>query len=104
MVLVYNGKPTREWLGKEASSSPTVALDSLFLTMMIDAKEQRDVMTMDIPNAFIQTPIEKMDTDNKIVMKITGVLVDLLVEDSPEIYGPYVVNEGYTKVLYVGVL
>ena len=102
--LVYNGKPTREWLGKEESSSPTVGLDSLFLTVMIDGKENRDVMTADIPNAFIQTPIEKLDTEDRIIMKITGVLVDLLVNDSPEIYGSYVVYERNTKVLYVEVL
>ena len=37
-------------------------------------------------------------------MKITGVLVDLLVEDSPEIHAPCVACEGHTKVLYVEVL
>ena len=59
--MVYNGKPTREWLSKEDSASPTVSLESLFLTSSIDAKEGRDVMTCDIPNAFIQAtmpPIE----------------------------------------------
>ena len=52
--MVYNGKPTREWLSKEDSASPTVSLESLFLTSIIDAKEGRDVMTCDIPNTFIK--------------------------------------------------
>ena len=52
--MVYNGKPTREWLSKEDSASPTVSLESLFLTSIIDAKEERDVMMCDIPNVFIQ--------------------------------------------------
>ena len=62
--MVHDSKPTRELLNKEASSSPTVGFDSLFLTMMIDAREARDVMMADMPNAFMQTPIEKLDTED----------------------------------------
>ena len=52
--MVYNGKPTREWLSREDSSSPTVALESIMLTGVIDAHKECDVMTCDILNAFIQ--------------------------------------------------
>ena len=100
--MVYNGKPTREWMSREDSASPTAALESIFLTSIIDAKEKRDVMTADVPNAFIQTPMP--DSSEKVVMKITGVLVHLMVEMAPEIYGPYVVYENGKKVLYVRVL
>ena len=44
--LVYNGKPTREWLSHEDAASPTVALESIMLTAIVDAKEGRDVMTV----------------------------------------------------------
>ena len=64
---------------------------------MIDAREARDVMMADTPNAFVQTPIEKMDSKDRIVMKITGVLVDASVNDSPEVYGPFVVHKGHKK-------
>ena len=101
--MVYNGKPTREWLNKEDSSSPTVGLDSLFLTMVIDAKENRDIMTVDIPNAFIQTPLPELEVDEHVIMKISGVLVEILVKDSPDVYGPYVVYEGQKNTLYVTV-
>ena len=37
-------------------------------------------------------------------MKITGVLVELLVNMSPEVYGPYVVMDKHKKVIYVQVL
>ena len=100
--MVYNGKPTRVWLSREDSASPTAALESIFLTSIIDAKEKRDVMTADVPNAFIQTPMP--DDSVQVVMKITGVLVHLMVEVAPEIYGPYVVYENGKKVLYVKVL
>jgi hypothetical protein len=49
--MVYNGKPTREWLSREDATSPTAALESIMLTAIVDAKEGRDVMTCDIPNA-----------------------------------------------------
>ena len=103
--MVYNGKPTREWLSREDSASPTAALESILLTAIVDAKEGRDVMTADVPNAFIQTKMpEVKDGEERVTMKITGVLVDLLVEMAPEVYGPYVVFEKGRKTLYVEVL
>ena len=93
--MVCHGKPTQEWLNKEESLSPTVGLDSSFLTVMINTREARDIMTADMPNAFTQTPMDKLDTEERIVMKIAGVLVNLLVEDSLETHAPCVVHEGH---------
>ena len=59
---VYNGKPTREWISREDVNSPTVSLESVFITAGVDAKEERDVMSSDIPNAFIQAKLKKMKT------------------------------------------
>jgi hypothetical protein len=103
--LVYNGKPTREWLSREDAASPTVALESIMLTAIVDAKEQRDVMTADIPNAFIQAHMPNIDDANeRVFMKITGILVNLLIEMAPEIYSPFVVIENGKKVIYTQVL
>ena len=103
--MVYNGKPTREWLSREDSASPTAALESIMLTAVIDATEERNIMTCDIPNAFIQALMpEVKDGNERVMMKITGVLVDMLVELNPELYGPYVVYEKNRKVLYVQVM
>ena len=82
--MVYNGKPTREWLGKEDSASPTASLESIFLTAVIDAHEGRDLMTADVPNAYCQTTLTIEEGKERIIMKITGVLVDVLVQLSPE--------------------
>jgi hypothetical protein len=41
---------------------------------------------------------------DRVVMKITGVLVDMLVNINPELYGPAVVLENRKQVLYVEVL
>ena len=102
--MVYNGKPTRKWLDKDDSASPAASLEGIFSTSVIDAKEGRDIVSADVPNAFIQTPIPTDEGQERIVMKITGALVDLLVEIDPETYGPYVVYEKGRKVIYVQVL
>ncbi len=103
--MVFNGKPTREWVTREDSASPTAAQESIMLTAVIDATERRDVMTSDIPNAFIQAELKEVeDGDERVMMKITGVLVDMLVELNPQLYGPHVVYEKRGKVLYVQVL
>jgi hypothetical protein len=55
---------------------------------VIDAKEERDLMSCDIPNAFIQTDMPKVEYGGeRVIMKITGVLVDMLVQLSPECMG-----------------
>ena len=101
---VYNGKPMQEWLGREETTSPTAVFESIMLTAVIDAHKEHDMMTADVPNTFIQTPLEQVDGENCIMMKITGVLVDILLADNPDLYGGYVVHERGQKVLYVKVL
>ena len=103
--MVANGKPSREWLTRGDSASPTAALESILLTTAVDSKEGRDVMSADVPNAFIQTPMPPTKPgEARVMLKITGVLVDLLVKLAPEVYGPYVVFERNRKVLYCEVL
>jgi hypothetical protein len=77
------------------------------ITAVIDAHQERYVMTCDIQNAFIQALMpEVKEGDERVMMKIIGVLVDILVELDPELYGPYVVYERNrrNKVLYVQVM
>ena len=60
------------------------------LTTVIDANEKCDVMTCDIPNAFIQALMpELVEVEEPVMMKITGVLVDMSIELGPELYGQY---------------
>ena len=75
------------------------------LTSVIDAHEGRDIMSADIPNAFIQAHMpETKPGGDRVIMKATGVLVDLLVALAPDTYGTYVVFENGKKVLYLEVL
>ena len=43
---------------------------------------------IDIPNAFIQTRIE--NEKDMAILRIRGVLVDMLLKIAPDVYGPYV--------------
>ena len=78
----------------------------MFITLAVDAKEETDVMSLDIPNAFIQAKLkkDKKNSKQRVAMKITEVLVDILVKLVPEIYTAYVVYKNGKRVLYVEVL
>ena len=41
-----------------------------FLAVMIEGKQKWDIMTLDVPNSFVQTPIPKQK--NKNIIKIGG--------------------------------
>jgi hypothetical protein len=63
------GSTQRGYINKEDAASPTVATKSIAITATIKAKQGRDIMTIDVPNAFIQTYMEKVDS-NSVIMKI----------------------------------
>ena len=90
--IVFDGRRTREWITKEDSASPTATLEGIMLTLTIDANENRDVMSADIPNAFTQAALpEVKEGEERVMMKITGVLVDMLLQLDPQLYGPHIV-------------
>ena len=102
---VYNGKPTRVWQNKEDSRSPTVSLNGLMLTMCVDASEDRDVMSLDVPNAFVQTPMPPTeDGQERVIMKIEGELARLLAELDPQKYKDFLIYENGRPVIYVVVM
>ena len=101
--MVFNGKPTREWLSREESASPTASLEGIVITGVIDAHEGRDIMSSDIPNAFIQAELNRNGKE-RIIMKITGVLVDILIKVAPNEYAGSVVMEKGQRVIYMEIL
>ena len=99
---VADGSKQRLWINKDEVSSPTVATESIILSAIIDAKEGREVAILDIPNAFIQTENEKLKPHHeRDVIKIKGVLADMLVAIDPEMHGPYLTKENGVSVLYL---
>ena len=99
---VVDGSPQGAYINKEDAASPTVMVESILLTATIEAKEERDVFTYDVPNAFLQTKVNLHG--ERVFMKIKGPLVDMLVTLDPQRYRSSVVLESSVKVLYVRVL
>jgi hypothetical protein len=73
-----DGGPQRDYMSKEETSSPTVATEALILSCIVDAAEGRDVATCDIPGAFMQS-----DMKGKVVMKLEGVMAEVIVKIDP---------------------
>ena len=92
-----DGRKQRAYITKEESSSPTVATEALFLTCVIDAMEKRDVVTVDVPAAFMQADMEGPD----VHMKLEGNMVRILEKIDPKLYSKYVVIENGKSVIYV---
>jgi hypothetical protein len=86
---------------KSETSSPTVSTEALILSCMIDAKEDRDVATADIPGAFLQTEYNEGDTH----VRIEGTMAELLAQVDPKLYRQYIITRPNGKtVLYAETL
>jgi hypothetical protein len=83
-----DGRSQRAHMTKEETSSPTVATEALMLTCVIDATENRDVATCDTPGAFMQS-----DMKGKAVMKLEGVMAEVILKIDPKQHAKYVEKE-----------
>ena len=79
--MVAGGDKQRVTINKTDAASPTAAPESVLLTATIDAKEGRDVATVDIPNTFITIRIE--NEEDKVIMRLHGRLAELMAATSP---------------------
>ena len=92
-----DGSKQRLYKTKEETSSPTVSTEALFLTSLIDAEEERKVVTVDIPGAFMHA-----DMDELVHMKMRGPMAELLVRVDPAKYRKYLVKDkSGNDILYV---
>ncbi len=91
-----NGNPKREHITKEEAAAPAFALESVFITSTINAKESRKVVTVDIPGAFLHA-----DNKDYVIMKMVGTLAELMVKTNPKLYQQYVILEKGRSVLYL---
>ena len=87
---VADGSQQRGTVSDEDKASPTVSLEAILLTSVIEAKEHRDVATLDIPNAFLHSELPESEN---VVMRLVGELAEIMVKLAPEIYCSYVVLE-----------
>jgi hypothetical protein len=92
-----DGRKQREDFTKQDATSPTVSVDSIFLTAIIEAKEERDVACFDIPGAFLHA-----ETNEDVTMLLKGPLAELMVLVDPSLYRKYVTFDSRGQpILYV---
>ena len=84
-------------------SSPTASLESLLTTLLIDAYEERDVATFDVPGAYLQASLAPRDDGERVLMKLVGEFVDIMCKVNPE-HEKNVIYENGQKVLYMEIL
>jgi hypothetical protein len=95
-----DGRKQRRYTDRADAASPTVATEAVFLTAVINALENRDVAVIDIPGAFMQVNLD----DKTIHVRLTGKMVELLLEIDREMYEPYLVRDEGEVIMCVKLL
>ena len=91
-----DGRKQRIHTKKEDASSPTVAIEAVMLSCVIDAEERHHMAFLNIPGAFMQ-----VDMDEVVHMRLDGKMAELLVRIDPAKYQKYMVYEKEKPVIYV---
>ena len=76
-----DGSNQRGYINREDASSPTISIDILMYTFVVDAYEGRDVTIFDVPGAHLNSdiPDEKYDR-----IKLDGEFVDIMYNVNPD--------------------
>ena len=91
-----DGRPQREYISKDESSSPTVSIYALMTSCLMDAIEGRKVATCDIPGAFLQAD---WPMDRDCYLKFEGTMVSMLCDIDPK-YKDCIVERNGRKYIY----
>ena len=81
----------------ETVSSPTLSLDGLIGSLLVDVHEKRDVATCDVPGAFLHPDLPP---GQRLFLCLRGQMVDIMCRVNPE-YEKHVIYQRGKKVLYV---
>jgi hypothetical protein len=76
-----DGRPQREYITKDESSSPKVSLYALMASCLMDTIDDRKVVTCDIPGAFLQAD---WPADQDCYLKFENVMVDMICQICPK--------------------
>ena len=92
---VADGRKQRHYISKEDAASPTVQLESLMLSLIVDAHEGRDVATADVVGAYLLA-----DMDDYVLVKIGGDAAQIMKRVNKN-YEQFVATENGKEVLYM---
>jgi hypothetical protein len=91
------GRPQREYISKDESSSPTVSIYALMTSCLMDAIEGRKVATCDIPGAFLQAD---WPADRDCYLKFEGAMVSMICDIDPKYKKNIVHGRNGKKYIY----
>lgn len=95
--MVADGRKQQETAVKGQAASPTVCVESIFITAAIEAYERRDVATTDLPSAYLHA-----ENNKTLHMRLQGRLAELMGRVEPTLYCKYISkNNKGELVLYV---
>jgi len=80
-----DGRKQRLYISKDEATSPAVQLESILMSLMIDAVDKRDVATCDIVGAYLFATMDEF-----ILIRLTGESVDIMCDTNPD-YRDYVI-------------
>ena len=90
-----DGRKQRAWISKDDASFPTPAPESVYISCAIDAKEERDTATLDIPGMFLQTKAKP----ESLHIALRGTMLKVFLTIAPE-FEEYVETVNGKRVLY----
>jgi hypothetical protein len=92
-----DGRPQREYISKDESSSPTVSIYALMTSCLMDAIEGRKVATCDIPGAFLQAD---WPAERDCYLKFEGAMVSMICDIDPKYKNNIVYGKNGRKYIY----
>ena len=93
---VADGRNQKGLFSKDETSSPTVSVDALMMSIMIDAYERRDVATADVAGAYLHARLKDFT-----LLKVEGESVDILCSVSEKYKAFVTVEKNGKKVIYL---
>ena len=97
-----NGSKQRRYVKDgESFASPTVSIEALFTTLVIAGHEGRQVISFDVPGAFLQAD---MPDDKLVLLRLTGEFVIFMCEINPEFIPHVRTDKRGRKILYMKVI
>ena len=90
-----DGRPQRDYITKEESSLPTVSLYALMGSCVMDALDDRKVITVDIPGAFLQGDWPQDKHPGYIMFE--DIMVEMICEIDPSYHKNVIWSKDHKK-------
>jgi hypothetical protein len=92
-----DGRPQRKYILKDESSSPTVSIDAIMTSCLMDAIKGRKVATCDILGAFLQV---EWPAERDCYLKFEGAMVSMICDIDPKYKQNIVYSKNGRKYIY----